>query len=535
MSEWNAYYDVYVKLAALLLVFMVSCNYVTDPQFWLHLKAGQLIAEHKVADQDRCFLLHGTRPGLDRYPLAFPVGKRRHLQAGQRVWCRSTRRTHANRASAEQIAVGSLVVVSALIRLATAWLLLMIRRPGPGLWWSAVVVTLCLGAVFNPMYGLIMGGIASVATVLPQTWGLMFFAFEMFLLYRAFFLGRPRALWLLVPTFVLWANIDPSFFTGLLVLAAAGVGRWLDGKIRVRPGRSSGKVGQAIRRYRRRTLTPESSAARPRVRVCHPGGTAPGLPGQPVYLPGLRGCGLSLSPAIPAADQDHDVSICCRSSGRGFATTRAPDWYLLPAFYIAVVVLGLASFFLNFRRFSWARFLPFAVISVIWGIFMYANPMFAVVFAAVVGPNGQEWYHDKFGTEGRLGRIVDGLVNGGPTGHTRVLVFLVVGLDITGWKNTLHEVQFGLRLQPGRFHLRGGRVSGEQQRHPGESPQHVDGPGRRLDLEGCAAKSRRTSTADRVSSRRNCSCSGKRRARRSAMTRSRNGSRCSTSIGSARS
>ena len=45
VSEWNAYYDFYVKLAALLLVFMVACNYVTDTQVWLHLKSGQLIAE----------------------------------------------------------------------------------------------------------------------------------------------------------------------------------------------------------------------------------------------------------------------------------------------------------------------------------------------------------------------------------------------------------------------------------------------------------------------------------------------------------
>ncbi len=82
VSEWNAYYDFYVKLAALLLVFMVSCNYVTDSHVWMHLKTGQLIAEQGCAGQDRRFLLHGRRPAVGRRPLAFPVGSRGDLQAG---------------------------------------------------------------------------------------------------------------------------------------------------------------------------------------------------------------------------------------------------------------------------------------------------------------------------------------------------------------------------------------------------------------------------------------------------------------------
>jgi tetratricopeptide (TPR) repeat protein len=110
----------------------------------------------------------------------------------------------------------------------------------------------------------------------------------------------------------------------------------------------------------------------------------------------------------------------------------------------------VASFFMNIKRFSWVRFLPFAVMSVIWGTFMYANPMFAVVFAAVVGPNGQEWYHDRFGRDGRLGGMWTFWSTGGRL-VTLAIVFLLVGLDITGWKNTLHEVQFGLGYNPDDF------------------------------------------------------------------------------------
>src|SRR5438552_2936906 len=44
VSEWNAYYDIYVMAAALLLAFIVSCNYVAESHIFSHLKAGQLIA-----------------------------------------------------------------------------------------------------------------------------------------------------------------------------------------------------------------------------------------------------------------------------------------------------------------------------------------------------------------------------------------------------------------------------------------------------------------------------------------------------------
>ena len=60
----------------------------------------------------------------------------------------------ANRAKAEQIAVGTLVVFDGLIRFLTAWLILKFRHRGPGLWWSAICMTLALGVVFHPIVGI---------------------------------------------------------------------------------------------------------------------------------------------------------------------------------------------------------------------------------------------------------------------------------------------------------------------------------------------------------------------------------------------
>ena len=142
------------------------------------------------------------------------------------------------------------MVLSALARLATAGLLLKIRHRGPGLWWSAIVVALALGVTLpSRADGILMGGIAGPAFVSPPTWGLLLFAFL-----RCTYSSGPLrwdeagALWLLIPTFVLWANIDESFLTGLLVLAAAVVGRLFDGTdaaVPVKSVRKSPKKQQA--------------------------------------------------------------------------------------------------------------------------------------------------------------------------------------------------------------------------------------------------------------------------------------------------
>ena len=83
VSEWNAYYDFYVKLAALLLVFMVSCNYVTDTQRLAASEDRAVDRRARMAHQDRRFLVHGRWSAVARYSLAFPVDSCGDLQAGQ--------------------------------------------------------------------------------------------------------------------------------------------------------------------------------------------------------------------------------------------------------------------------------------------------------------------------------------------------------------------------------------------------------------------------------------------------------------------
>src|SRR5262249_38796820 len=84
--------------------------------------------------------------------------------------------------------------------------------------------------------------------------------------------------------------------------------------------------------------------------------------------------------------------------GEGFESY----WTILMAFYLIMVAVGLGSFLVNAARFSWRRFLPFVFVSLLWGCLMRHSVEFALVLAAILALNGQEWYQARFGTRGRL-------------------------------------------------------------------------------------------------------------------------------------
>ncbi len=136
-----------------------------------------------------------------------------------------------------------------------------------------------------------------------------------------------------------------------------------------------------------------------------------------------------------------------------------PPLDLLRVFYLVVVALGLGAFLLNASRFSWSRFLPFVVLAVFWAILMRFNLYFGMVFAAALAVNGQEWYHDRLGTEGRLGWEWTLWSTGGRL-VTLALIFLMVAKRYHGlrYHSAGHSVR--PRISRGRFPVRSGRVSG---------------------------------------------------------------------------
>ncbi len=244
------------------------------------------------------------------------------------------------------------------------------------------------------------GGIAGPGIVAPPTWGMLLLAIEMLLLHRAYNEGRRGALYALVPLFLVWVNLDDSFFVGLLILAAAAVGRVLDGSpptpwCDVPPSSLADDWSDETKSLAE--IRPVSTAGGLVVlAVC----VAACLANPSTYRVFLTAMAPLLSVFGPQTETIRLGEISY--FGKQIQKLQS-DWYWYTGFYVLMVAIGLGSFLLNARRFAWSRFLPFAVMAALWAIFIGFRQEFAVVFAAVTAINGQEWYHDRFGTQGRLG------------------------------------------------------------------------------------------------------------------------------------
>ena len=431
VAEWNAYYDVYVAAFVVALAFLGSANRIQAvySALWTQLDAGRSIA----AAGSPIGLGGGTVAAEGRrwvnIPWLFEVISYQIYQAAANV-------------RGEQWGAGALVAVAALIRGLTAWFLLGLRRRGPGLWWTALCVTGALGVILSPepvetvvinnannsneavrvvvsTVGIQSGGLAGVASVAPEVWGAMFLALELLLLHQAINLGKTNRAYGLIPLFLVWANTDETFAFGLLILAAATLGRVLDERrVKDRAGPPARALGIVL----------AGSFAATLINPAHIFGV---LAAFGVIL---RSVGLDIGPPSPTTISMFGASFA-KLSGSAFARA-------LQIYYGCLVLIGLGSFALNRNRFSWARFLMFATATLIFGLSLVFVAPFSLVFAAVLALNGQEWYHDTLGTEGRLG---GGWVVWSTGGRllTIALIFAAIFRITTGWGGQVGGPRFG--------------------------------------------------------------------------------------------
>jgi tetratricopeptide (TPR) repeat protein len=407
--EWNAYYDLYVAAGVLLLAFVTSANEITQSPLWTWLQAGRtMAAQGKPLVTDWfSYTERGARwvniPWLFEWSHALLHDAVMNAAPDNPVDPVGTQAKH------EQFGAAALVALTALARTATVFLLLCIRRPGPGLWWSSVAAALALGAFLGPM-GVSLGGIAGPAQVAPATWGVLLLALALYLWHRAVDRDRPGAAWALVPLFLVWANIDESFLIGLLVLAAGVLG--------LGPARKDNPLSRS-----RGLLILGACAlvclANPSFYRIFPAGFA------------MLAHPLRLSPLLPV-----------KLPGLGSLA------WMITIIYLICVVVGFGSFVLNRQRFSLGRFLIFTVAALVWGAYLPERDLFAVIFAATIALNGQEWYHDRFGTQGRLERGWSAWSIGGRS-ITIVLVFTAVTMALTGWGKSPADPIFGFGYNKG--------------------------------------------------------------------------------------
>ena len=436
VNEWNRYYDRYVSLSVLVLVFIVSANKITHSSIWEQLQTGRAILSRGMpVTTDLFSYTEAGKPWVNAHWL-FDLGQALVFKAGSEVSPSDPADPISTSAKAEQFGAGTMVALSALARMLTALLLLKVRRPGPGTWWAAVCVAAAMGAVVSPaallnprssggLPGMILlGGLASPGMVTPGTWGLLLFVLELLLIHHAVNLGHKKAAFALPFLFALWANVDDSFLVGLMVLAAAAVGRVWDAR---RDGRESltGPTAFGV-------LVASVAAC-----LLNPSHVGVFTAAFEPFLGLIRTTG-----DRPTLDQLSFFSEELRKNGG--------EWRVQLSYYFVLVSFGLASFFLNRRRFSVGRFLVFLLVSVLWATLIRFGSEFAVVLAATAALNGQEWYETSFGTEGKLGRGWTFWSVGGRC-VTLLVVSLCVMKALTGVGGFYNDTEFGFGFDPDDF------------------------------------------------------------------------------------
>ncbi|WZO96521.1 hypothetical protein EP7_003514 [Isosphaeraceae bacterium EP7] len=434
---WNRYYDKYVVLGVLVLAFLASSNRIADSSIWTQLKLGQLIAERGgPLPSDPLSATRSGTPWVDVhwlyewgaatvYQLAYgmapatanPVGDAGGANAavdpsaGTGAW------------SGEQLAAGTLVALTALARCATAFLILSIRRPGTGLWWTASCAAAALGVFFSPLSvssaggrlsWISLGGIAGPAAVGPESVGLLFLAAELFLLHRATDRGQSGAAFWLIPIFAIWANVDDSFLIGLLVLASGTL-------LGMRSTRGALVLGLSIAAC---VVNPALFRIFPAAFDSY--------------------SHLFFSTVAPATNDQASIFGAQAVDFFGALLTQ------VRVYYVAVVGIGLASFWLNRRNFSAWRLATYLIASLVWAMMFRKNGEFALVWASMLALNGQEWYQETFGVEGRIERSW-GIWSVGGRAITIMVVFAAATHAVTPWWKEAQDPQFGFGFNPDDF------------------------------------------------------------------------------------
>jgi hypothetical protein len=452
VAAWNRYLDRYVAGGVILLAFLAACRPIAgNSGLFTYLRAGELTARQGPLTADPFSYTEAGQRWVN-VPWLFELVSWEAFSLGGVL---------APRDPARALQIGGTVLVAlnaALLGIAAA-VLMGVRRPGPGLWWAASCVMLALGGSVFPggPYGVspVIGGLGfRDVSVSPESWGVLLLCVELLLIHRAVNQGRVRALYGLPLVFLLWANLDASFLYGLLVAAL-----WLAGSLVRPPARAKGDppppgVGPSLGVLAACAL---ACLANPSTYQAYLVAFDP-YADMVKNLTGNRG-------GVPLTyDQ---ISFFDPESQAYFDKTGGPGTARMYAgYYLLVVWAGLLSFAVNWRRFALGRFLAYLAAALLWAGLSRLSIFFAPLLASVLILNGQEWYHARYGTEGRLGPGWK-LFSDGGRAATILVVFGFLAIAITGYTNPYGEAPFGFGVQTGTFafetaeHLRDSGVEGK--------------------------------------------------------------------------
>jgi hypothetical protein len=192
--------DAMLLWASGLVAVVFACTTIADSQVLVHVKTGQYLASHGVLP-----------PWTDVFSAS----------AADRPWINLSWLFDLGVAGLH--AIGGATVLTILQCLAAIGLVLLVlrsRHRGVTSWWAAFVIALMAVAAMPHLeaspYLVTLLGIAATLWLIVRSHG-----------------GDVRTIWILVPLFLVWSNLDPRMFLGLAALLLYGLGDlagWLLGR-----------------------------------------------------------------------------------------------------------------------------------------------------------------------------------------------------------------------------------------------------------------------------------------------------------------
>jgi hypothetical protein len=363
--------DRVVVALVLVLVFFLASFTVRNSDFWMHLASGRLISQGHLSFQEDPFAYASEKPWVNHSwlwdLLLYGV-----YQAGGG--------TDASASGLEL--VGALIVgFKALLLVLLAGVMLLIRRPEQRVWVPAVFAALTVVVMSKWLL------------LQPKIISYLFLGLTVYLLNReSIGLAARGPLWLrplvAIPVlFALWGNLDEWFILGPFAVALYLIGEALQKVVApIRTGDDAPAPGQLGRL---------------------------GL----VLLIGLAACLVNPNHArafqLPAelAAWIGDSQPLFDEAFPGLFQSPFSNDYILPAFrgpnpagiaYYLLVLLGVASFLLNFR--GWRAWRMILWLGFFLPSFFLARtiPFFAVVAGPITALNFQDFAAQRFGAALRL-------------------------------------------------------------------------------------------------------------------------------------
>lgn len=384
--------DFVIRWAVVLLALLMGFALIDQTMTLVHLRSGQYLAEH------------GFLPPRGGDPFS--------ATADTRTWFNLSWLFDLLVAGA--YGAGSWIGVSVLKGLlagATFWQLLRISRPGLPTWWGSICAIPALLAC-QPRF-----------TALPEIMTLLGLALSLRLLHEWKRGGNPRSLWLLVPLFFLWSNLDGRVFVGVWLLALFLVGELLT------------RVPEETRRPLGPMLTALGCAIG--ATFLHP------FPGRWILEPWV------LYGQVYPAFQVYNTTGA--GAGIQFYPVASPEFFKNPNLSgvcgIALLVTAALTLFLNRKRLELTHLLWFFGFAVLTVLSTHELAAAALVFCVIATLNGQSWYEHRFSLEYTTdSRFL--LLSRGGRAVTVLLLFAIAFFTTAGRIKAPGGVRLGFGLSP---------------------------------------------------------------------------------------